>query len=525
MERAKELITIANISPEGDTATLWEAYQITAHMDQKLTRVGLWTLRQDESTTPHEHHNQGDPNARTTTGEWALHSHPLRNGVLRGASSTIRGRKGMVRKSMRYGVLEAYLDDPIMGRTDLTGLHLRCTTIMVRYAPLTTVIERGDGSVLLAGFYGKILDTLQEWTNFTYTCHHVQDGQWGSKVDGEWNGMMKELLEGTADIAVSPLSITEVRSTAADFLYGLTTSSFKIIVRRPLNEDYMWTAYSKQFEIGVWGMIVFVVMILALSLFAVSYFSERVQISLADCVFAIIGIFLGKGVEQKTETGAGRTLILTALLAHVILLTFYTSNLVSALTVGPPLPPLKNLQDVYNDRSLRFGFLKGSSLTNMFDLPNPLFQAILREMKEEDFVDTPDEGMERVLGERYAFMEWELFYDLNYGSECGVFALPASYFPSYASLALTKGSPLVPVLNRIIMDILMAGLPTKWWLELKHVTEDCNLPQTSAIELKTMLTPFLVLGIGILVSFGFLCAEVLLRRDSSGGTLRAGEQL
>lgn len=38
----------------------------------------------------------------------------------------------MVRKSMRYGVLEAYLDDPIMGRTDLTGLHLRCTTIMVR---------------------------------------------------------------------------------------------------------------------------------------------------------------------------------------------------------------------------------------------------------------------------------------------------------------------------------------------------------------------------------------------------------
>lgn len=70
-------------------------------------------------------------------------------------------------------------------------------------------------------------------------------------------------------------------------------------------------------------------------------------------------------------------------------------------------------------------------------------------MKEEDFVDTPDEGMERVLGERYAFMEWELFYDLNYGSECGVFALPASYFPSYASLALTKGSPLVPVLNKM----------------------------------------------------------------------------
>lgn len=86
------------------------------------------------------------------------------------------------------------------------------------------------------------------------------------------------------------------------------------------------------------------------------------------------------------------------------------------------------------------------------DLPNPLFQAILREMKEEDFVDTPEEGMKRVLGGQYAFMEWELFYDLNYGSECRAFALPASYFPSYGSVALPKGSPLVPVLNTMWVD-------------------------------------------------------------------------
>lgn len=37
----------------------------------------------------------------------------------------------MVRRSLKYGVLEAYVDDPILRRTDLTGLHLRCTTIMV----------------------------------------------------------------------------------------------------------------------------------------------------------------------------------------------------------------------------------------------------------------------------------------------------------------------------------------------------------------------------------------------------------
>lgn len=66
------------------------------------------------------------------------------------------------------------------------------------------------------------------------------------------------------------------------------------------------------------------------------------------------------------------------------------------------------------------------------------------------------------------------------------------------------------------MDILMAGLPTKWWLELNDVKEDCSLPETSAIEIKTILTPFLVLGLSMLVSFGFLCFEFLLKRDIGG---------
>lgn len=52
---------------------------------------------------------------------------------------------------------------------------------------------------------------------------------------------------------------------------------------------------------------------------------------------------------------------LTCLLLQLVALTFYTSNLVSALTVGPPLPPYKDLQAVHTEPSLKLVFLKGGT--------------------------------------------------------------------------------------------------------------------------------------------------------------------
>lgn len=55
--------------------------------------------------------------------------------------------------------------------------------------------------------------------------------------------------------------------------------------------------------------------------------------------------------------------MLTALLLQVISLAYYTSNMVSALTVGPSLPALNDLRDVHNDPAITFGFVKGTANT------------------------------------------------------------------------------------------------------------------------------------------------------------------
>lgn len=60
---------------------------------------------------------------------------------------------------------------------------------------------------------------------------------------------------------------------------------------------------------------------------------------------------------------AGRTVMLATLLLQLISLAYYTSNMVSALTVGPSLPALNDLRDVHNDPAITFGFVKGTANT------------------------------------------------------------------------------------------------------------------------------------------------------------------
>nr|XP_027218209.1 uncharacterized protein LOC113810761 [Penaeus vannamei] len=88
-----------------------------------------------------------------------------------------------VTKMMRFGSLEAPVDDPLQRRGDLTGLHLRCTIIEKpcsccdlssripasdsQQAPMAMLETKPDGSVAVRGVLGDLLAALREVTNLT----------------------------------------------------------------------------------------------------------------------------------------------------------------------------------------------------------------------------------------------------------------------------------------------------------------------------------------------------------------------
>lgn len=54
-----------------------------------------------------------------------------------------------------------------------------------------------------------------------YTCRLPPDYKWGSLENGEWNGIMKEMVSGRADVVVTSLDHNSARAKDVDFVTGL----------------------------------------------------------------------------------------------------------------------------------------------------------------------------------------------------------------------------------------------------------------------------------------------------------------
>ncbi|OWK05085.1 hypothetical protein Celaphus_00002738, partial [Cervus elaphus hippelaphus] len=86
-------------------------------------------------------------------------------------------------------------------------------------------------------FEGYCIDLLKELAHilgFSYEIRLVEDGKYGAQDDkGQWNGMIKELIDHKADLAVAPLTITHVREKAIDFSKPFMTLGVSILYRKP----------------------------------------------------------------------------------------------------------------------------------------------------------------------------------------------------------------------------------------------------------------------------------------------------
>lgn len=72
--------------------------------------------------------------------------------------------------------------------------------------------ETKTGNDIFEGFCIDLIKQISDILNFKYNIKIVDDGTYGKKREnGEWGGMVRELIDGKADIAVADLTITYER--------------------------------------------------------------------------------------------------------------------------------------------------------------------------------------------------------------------------------------------------------------------------------------------------------------------------
>jgi len=93
---------------------------------------------------------------------------------------------------------------------------LKVTTIAER--PHTKVDSTKTGNAAFSGFNPDLLKAIADKADFTYAIHEVEDGHYGTPLnDGQWTGLIGEILTDKATLAVAALTVTKSRELVVDF--------------------------------------------------------------------------------------------------------------------------------------------------------------------------------------------------------------------------------------------------------------------------------------------------------------------
>lgn len=110
------------------------------------------------------------------------------------------------------------------------------------------------------GFKGFGIDLLNEIArvlSFEYDIYEVEDKLYGISNDkGEWNGMVRELMDKNADIGIPLMSITSERDNVIDFTVPFTDDTGQsILMKREIKSRALFK-FIEVLEWKVWLCIV-----------------------------------------------------------------------------------------------------------------------------------------------------------------------------------------------------------------------------------------------------------------------------
>ncbi|XP_042212385.1 uncharacterized protein LOC121859530, partial [Homarus americanus] len=111
-------VTVATYSEGTTYASLSQMYQVSPTMKKEILPSGQWSLRAP---------SLGKSSLDEAKGTQRTRRHVKR--AWEEFKSSLGSGERAEAKEVTFGVVWGVIGDPVLRRTDLTGLHLRCTTI------------------------------------------------------------------------------------------------------------------------------------------------------------------------------------------------------------------------------------------------------------------------------------------------------------------------------------------------------------------------------------------------------------
>lgn len=114
--------------------------------------------------------------------------------------------------------------------------------------------EKLNGNDQFEGYAVDLIREIAKVLGFNYSLRLVPDGRYGSynKDTGEWDGMVRELLEQRADLSAGDLTITYEREQAVDFTMPFMNLGISVLYRKPIKQPPNLFSFLSPLSLDVW---------------------------------------------------------------------------------------------------------------------------------------------------------------------------------------------------------------------------------------------------------------------------------
>ncbi|KAG7469271.1 hypothetical protein MATL_G00127160 [Megalops atlanticus] len=346
-----------------------------------------------------------------------------------------------------------------------------------------------QGNDQYEGFCVDMLREIADILKFSFKIKLVDDGLYGApEPNGSWTGMVGELINRKADLAVAGFTITSEREKVIDFSKPFMTLGISILYRVHLGRKPGYFSFLDPFSPAVWLFMLLAYLAVSCVLFLAARLSpyewynphpclrERRdmlenQYTLGNSLWFPVGGFMQQGSEIMPRALSTRCVSGVWWAFTLIIISSYTANLAAFLTVQRMEAPIESPDDLADQTNIEYGTIHGgSTMTFFMNSRYQTYQRMWNYMHSKQpsvFVKSTEEGIARVLNSKYAFLLESTMNEYHRRLNCNLTQIGGLLDTKGYGIGMPLGSPFRDEITLAILQLQennrLEILKRRWW--------------------------------------------------------------
>ena len=299
-------------------------------------------------------------------------------------------------------------------------------TLVFSVMPWSPYVIKATSGVY-SGYYIGIMEIIAEKLNFTFQVTEPSDGKYGTLENGQWTGMIGQLIDKQADIAAVLTVSFERGLYVTQMRVPVRTHQQVVIYHRPEPMSMSVGILVKPFSPLVWLVFICTIIITMVAF----HITQRVYSRQKHWFgWYILRSTLSQSSTLKPQYQSARIIYGFYSLGWTVLMATYTACLVSLLSIKKEVIPFSTVSELAENTDYKLGVTGGSVLydslhRNNLTKTDPLYH--LKAKLTKDANDDPrvltsdfDVHVKRLKSENYALYSLSDAYEALAAETCKI---------------------------------------------------------------------------------------------------------